>query len=167
MDHPYRPRARDTKLLVQELPDEVLIYDIERNEVHCLNGTAAQVWALCNGERSVAEIARLIGPDLELETAETVVWCALDQFGERHLLEQPEGDADEVEDGLPWASIVDRPADMTRRQMVVRLGLIVGLALPAVESIVSPPAAMAQSGLAGCSGSTQTGGSTPCIDNGQ
>lgn len=47
-----------------------------------------------------------------------------------------------------------RPADMTRRQMVVRLGLIVGLALPVVESIVSPPAALAQSGTSGDTGMT-------------
>lgn len=156
----FRPKARQTKLLVQELPDEVLIYDMDLNEVHCLNGSAARVWTLCDGERTVAEIARLVGQDLDLETAETLVWCALDQFAERRLLESE--DENEAGDSLPWASVVDRPSDMTRRQMVVRLGLIVGLALPVVESIVSPPAALAQS-LPGCSGSTQGSlGTTPC-----
>lgn len=145
----FKPRTRSEKLLLQELPDEVLIYDLERNEVHCLNGSAARVWALCDGERTVAEIAQLVAPDLEGATGESLVWCALDQFTARHLLEEA---TDELED-------VDRPAELTRREMVVGLGLLVGLAVPVVESIVSPPAALAQSG---CSGSTVSMGATPC-----
>src|SRR5262245_16312355 len=101
----YRPRPRSERLLVQELPDEVLIYDMERNDVHCLNGSAARVWALCDGERTVPEIARDFGSDLEPDAVETLVWCALDQFEEKHLLE-------EVEDA---PSALHRPADMTRR----------------------------------------------------
>jgi hypothetical protein len=73
-------------------------------------------------------------------------------FTERHLLDE---DAEEAEDD-------ERPSELTRRQMVVRigsLGVLVGLALPVVESIVSPPAALAQSG---CSGMTAAMGPTPC-----
>jgi hypothetical protein len=141
----YRPRTRSTQLLVQELADEVLVYDVERNEVHCLNGTAARVWALCDGERTVAEIAGLLGSDLEPDAAETLVWCALDQFAEKHLLEET----------MDSPLVPHRPADMTRRQMVLRLGLVVGL-LPVVDSIMSPPAAMAAS-----PGGTGTTGPTP------
>jgi len=130
----YRPTTRKAHLLVQELPDEVLIYDVERNEVHCLNGTAARVWSLCDGERTVSEIAQLLGSDLEPDAVETLVWCALDQFTEKHLLE-------ETADSPP---ALNRPADMSRRQMVLRLGLAVAL-LPVVESIMSPPAALAAS----------------------
>lgn len=145
----YRPKPRSTQLLVQELPDEVLIYDVERNEVHCLNGSAARIWALCDGERTVAEIASQLGSDLAPDAAETLVWCALDQFGEKHLLE-------ETADTSP---VLYRPADMTRRQMVIRVGLLVAL-LPVVDSIVSPPAALAAShGSTPCGASG--GGSTP------
>jgi hypothetical protein len=122
---------------VQELPDELVVYDVERNEVHCLNGTAARVWTLCDGKSTVAEIAQLLGSDLEPQAAETVVWMALDQFAEKHLLE----------DSSPAA--LYRPADMTRRQMVLQVGLIVGL-LPMVDSIIAPPAALAQSPAPGC-----------------
>jgi hypothetical protein len=150
----YRPKSRTTQLLVQELPDEILVYDMDGNEVHCLNGTAAKVWGLCDGEHTVAEIAALVAPDREGSTAETLVWVALEQFTERHLLE--ESDADD----LPEA--VDRgPSLLTRREMMVSLGLVVGM-LPVVESIVSPPAALAASVSFGCSGVTDGLGSTPC-----
>jgi hypothetical protein len=141
----YKPRRRTTQILVQELPDEVLVYDMERNEVHCLNGSAARVWTHCDGESTVAEIARLVAPELEAATGESLVWCALDQFTERHLLEES---ADEPEK-------VEGPSHLTRRQMaqmVGRVSLAVGLAVPLVESIVSPPAVLAQSGCCGTSG---------------
>ncbi len=137
----YTPQVRRRQILVQDLPDEVLVYDLESNEVHCLNGTAARVWTLCDGEKTVAEIARLAcSDDVEPGVAETLVWVALDQFAERQLLENP----------------IERPMGMTRRQMVLRLGLAVGLTLPIVESIASPPAAMAQSGTTGMTGATPT-----------
>ncbi|MBI1814653.1 MAG: PqqD family protein [Deltaproteobacteria bacterium] len=141
----YRPTARKTQLLVQDLPDEVLIYDVERNEVHCLNGTAARVWVLCDGQRTVSEIAQQLGSDFEPETAETLVWCAIDQFAEKHLLEE----------ALDAPVLEHKPADMTRRQMVLRLGLAVAL-LPVVDSIISPPAALAAS-----PGTTPTTPTTP------
>ncbi len=127
----------------------MLLYDVERNEVHCLNGTAARVWTLCDGERTVSEIARLLGSDFESDAAEAVVLSALEQFTEKHLLE----DVDEHPQELY------SPTGMTRRQMVLRVGLVVGL-LPIVDSIVSPPAAMAAShGSTPCGASG--GGSTP------
>jgi hypothetical protein len=139
----YKPKVRGSGLLVQQLVDELLVYDLERNEAHCLNGIAAAVWALCDGERTVAEIGRLLGTDLAPADAEALVWCALDQFAERRLLEE------EVAEEPHHAA----SATMTRRQMVARIGLAV-VALPLVESIVSPPAAMAQSGTTGDTGMT-------------
>jgi hypothetical protein len=149
----YRPKTRSMQLIVHELPDEVLIYDLERNEVHCLNGSAAQVWALCNGERTVEEIAQRIAPDLEAATADSLVWCALEQFSERHLLDEPGEPAEDAEDS-------DRPREMTRRQMVLGLSLAVGM-IPVVESILSPPAALAASGCSGATTGAQ--GTTPCV----
>lgn len=139
-----KPKVRGSGLLVQELGDELLVYDLERNVAHCLNGIAASVWALCDGEKTVAEIGSLLHTDLAAADVEALVWCALDQFAERGLLEEG---AEEEPERTPSAM-------MTRRQMVARLSLAVGLALPLVESIVSPPAAMAQSGTTGNTGMT-------------
>ena len=130
----YSPKTRSTRLFVQQLPDELVVYDVEHNEVHCLNGSAARVWALCDGKTTVSEIARLLGTDLEPQAAEALVWMALDQFEEKHLLE-------EVATSGP---AMYRPQDMTRRQMMLRAGLVVAL-LPMVDSIIAPPAAVAQS----------------------
>lgn len=134
----YKPKTRSTQLLVEELVDELLIYDVEGSQAHCLNGSAMKVWALCNGERTVSEIARALNMDLDPEAAEALVWCALDQFTEKHLLEIAQ---DRPPDVL-------RPEGLARRQMLLRLSLVVGL-LPLVDSIVSPEAALAQSGGTG------------------
>lgn len=139
----YKPKVRDGGLLIQQLADELLVYDLDRNEAHCLNGIAAEVWALCNGERTVREIGALLNSDLAPADVDALVWSAVDQFAERKLLEEA---AEALPDRTPAAM-------MTRRQMVARLGLI-GLSLPLVESIVSPPAAMAQSGSTGDTGMT-------------
>lgn len=133
----YNPKTRSTQIFVQELPDELVVYDVERNEVHCLNGTAARVWTLCDGNRSVAELAQMLGADCAPEEAETLVWLALDQFAEKNLLEEAR------------ALDLHAPTDMSRRRMMLSLGLVVGL-LPMVDSIIAPPAALAQSPGEGC-----------------
>ena len=38
------PRARQDELVVEELPDETLVYDLKRHKARCLNRTAALVW---------------------------------------------------------------------------------------------------------------------------
>ena len=38
------PRARQDELVVEELQDETLVYDLERHKARCLNRTAALVW---------------------------------------------------------------------------------------------------------------------------
>jgi len=130
----YKPKPRNARLLVEELADELLIYDVERNEVHCLNGAAVRVWQLCDGERTVQEIAKGLNTDMDPDQAETLVWTALDQFAERHLLEEVEAEPLEVH----------KPEGMTRRQMLLRVSMVVAL-LPLVDSIVSPEAALAMS----------------------
>ena len=55
------PRARQIELHVEELPDETLVYDLERHKARCLNRTAALVWRHCDGQTGVAEVAALAG----------------------------------------------------------------------------------------------------------
>ena len=52
-----KPLARKEGLVIQELPDEVLVYDLDRDRAHCLNQTAAFVWQRCDGRTSTVEIA--------------------------------------------------------------------------------------------------------------
>ena len=46
---------------IEKLDDELLLYNPAQTRVIALNGSAALVWQLCDGARSPAEIAALIG----------------------------------------------------------------------------------------------------------
>jgi hypothetical protein len=52
--------------VIQELPDETLVYDLQRNRAHCLNRTAALVWRHCDGQATVADLARSLKDTLNL-----------------------------------------------------------------------------------------------------
>jgi hypothetical protein len=124
------PCARQEGLIVRELPDELLVYDLVRDKAHCLNQTAALVWKSCDGETPVARIAQRLERELKAPVDERVVWYALDQLGRDHLLE--------VRTALPVVL-----AGMTRRQMVRALGVAALVALPVVTTIVAPTPAQA------------------------
>ncbi len=48
------PLARKNELIIQELPEELLVYDLARHKAHCLNKTSAFIWKHCDGETTVA-----------------------------------------------------------------------------------------------------------------
>lgn len=124
-----KPVARKQGLVIQELPDEVLVYDLDRDRAHCLNQTAAFVWQRCNGKNSTAQIARTLGQQFDCKVDEKIVWLALDQLGRNHLLETKP---------IPPALL-----GMNRRAMVRALGLAAVVAVPVVTSIVAPTPAQA------------------------
>ena len=53
------PRPSES-LPCTDLGDEYLFYDREQDQVHVLNGTAREIFLLCDGNRSEEEIAREI-----------------------------------------------------------------------------------------------------------
>ncbi len=104
-----RPSARTEGIVVQALPDEVLVYDLERHKAHCLNRTAALIWKQCDGQTSVTKMIRILEQELKTPVPEGVVWLALRQLGRAHLLVER----------------VDRSAGqamMSRRAVIRRLG---------------------------------------------
>ncbi len=126
-DRPGRkgPQARQNQLVVRELGDETLVYDLERDTAHCLNRVAAEVWKCCDGERSVAEIARLITTDATSPVDEQVIWYALEQLGKDHLLQ---------ESVAPPASA----SGLTRRELLKRVGVTSAVAVPVISSLLAP-----------------------------
>ena len=72
--------ARREDLVVQEMPDEILVYDLTRHKAHCLNQTAAFVWNHCDGLTTAAGIAGLMEKEWDKPVGEDVVWIALDQL---------------------------------------------------------------------------------------
>jgi hypothetical protein len=127
-----KPRARKEGLVIQELPDEVLVYDLERDRALCLNQTAAFVWQRCDGRTSAAAIARSLGKKLDVSVDENLVWFAVDQLRRNYLMNNT---------AVPTQAI----AGMNRRQMVQALGVAAAVALPVVVSIVAPTPAQAVS----------------------
>ena len=53
-----RPKARAEGVVVRELDEEVLVYDLDTHRAVCLNGAAAAVWRLCDGRRTPDDIRR-------------------------------------------------------------------------------------------------------------
>lgn len=125
-----KPVARSKGLVIQELPDEVLVYDLDRDRAHCLNETAAFVWQRCDGRNTTAQIARTLGQKFDCAVDENVVWLALDQLGRNQLLDR--------QPTPPSAS-----TGMNRRAMVRALGIAAVVAVPVVTSIVAPTPAQA------------------------
>jgi len=138
----YRPRARDSGLLVRKLEDEVLVYDLTRHRAHCLNAVAGRVFGLCDGETSVAGIAAAA------DLPEAAVWLGLRRLGAASLLEER----------APVSAVARR--DALRR--LARAGLM----LPVVASIQAPTAAQAATCTANAPGCRSNGvacrGSAEC-----
>ena len=95
MHHPRKntqpAKARRDDLVVQEMPDEVLVYDLKSHKAHCLNQTAAFVWNQCDGEKTPSEISVLMEKEWGKPVAEDVVWLALKQLSRADLLEERSG----------------------------------------------------------------------------
>ena len=117
------PKAKTAHLIVQEVDDETLVYDMGRHAATCLNEFAAKVWRRCDGTTSVADIADALGED------ERAVWLALHRLNKSKLLVE--------EIALP----PDMRTGKTRREIAGQLGL--GAAVAAVSSIVMTTAAHA------------------------
>ena len=138
------PLARKEGLLVEELSDEVLIYDLDRSKAHCLNQAAALVWKHCDGETSVAEIVQILGATLNAPVDEETVWFGLREMGSRHLLQKQV---------LPASGKVR----ISRRELIHRVGLAVSV--PLVVSVLAPTASASTS----CVGAFCTASGPTCV----
>src|ERR1700674_3745490 len=122
------PRARKDGLVIKELPNETLVYDLERDEAHCLNQTAALVWKRCDGKTTVARMAGLLQDQLDTSVSADVVWLAIKQLQRFHLVENER-------------ETVARPS-VSRRHLVLKYAPA-ALVLPVIMSISAPAAAQA------------------------
>lgn len=126
----HLPRMREHGLVIDDLPDEVLVYDLENHEAHCLNRTAALVWRCCDGKSNADDIARRLTAELDTPFSSDLVLVALGQLENKKLLQ--------LQSPLPAQFAV-----LSRRQLVRRLGLATAIAVPLVTSIVAPTAVQA------------------------
>jgi hypothetical protein len=137
------PRRRENDLLVRELSDETIVYDLTHDRAHCLNPTAAAVWRQCDGRTNVAQLAAMLRREWNPAADENVVWLALGQLQKARLLQTRV----HPPSGSPRVS---------RRAMIRNLGI--AAALPVVMTILAPTARAQAS-------DTCTGMGTPCSNH--
>jgi hypothetical protein len=120
-----RPARRTDGLIVERLPGELLVYDQERDEAHCLHTESAAVFDLLDGTRTGGDVAALAS------LTEARVEEVLSELAARHLIE----DDSREDDGLSRRDVIHRGA-------LTGAG-VAGAAL--ITSIVAPLPAAAQS----------------------
>jgi len=128
------PKARTDGLIVHTLEDETIVYDLERDRLHCLNPTAAFVFRLCDGHTSPRILAQRVSERFALPADDAIVGYALDLLERANLLEV-------------GGSVGPDPVAPSRRELIRRVGLAgaLGVLVPAVVSMVAPPPAAAAS----------------------
>ena len=127
----YLPQARSEQLVVRQLVEETLVFDLERNKAHCLNRTVALIWRHCDGTRSTAALAEILQDQLDVADAEALVHLAVEQLGRRNLLAEPPGP-------------VPADARSSRRETLKKLAAA-AVALPLVMTITAKCVAVTSS----------------------
>ncbi len=130
------PAARTKDIVVQELGDETLVYDLKINKAVCLNKTSAMVWQHCNGKNDVFAISSILSVQMKSLVSEELVEFALYQLHNEKLLENQ-------------LEFNGRFRTQSRREVIKKIGLSSAVALPLIGSIVAPTAGQAQSGCLG------------------
>jgi peptide-methionine (S)-S-oxide reductase len=131
---PATPTARRDRLFVQDVGDEIVIYDQDTRKAHRLNPTAALVWRACDGRTTVADIAEAVRRKLGAAADENLVHVALGRLEAVRLLDGGLGQSpDEV---------------VERRRAFLRKGAAAGavsLLMPVVATLPRPSLAAALS----------------------
>jgi hypothetical protein len=125
------PKARADRLLVRQVGDEWLYYDLDSHKVICLNTVSASVLRLCDGTRTAPSIARGLQSD---DIDEHVVQMTLQKLSKVKLLEGPYN--------APANS-----ARANRRDMIRKFGAGAGAlaVMPVVSAITVPTPVQAAS----------------------
>jgi Coenzyme PQQ synthesis protein D (PqqD) len=128
------PSSRTDNVVIRELDDETLVYDIERDEAHCLNRTAALVWAQCDGKTTAAQAARALAGKLDASVDSDLVWLAVKQLQRFHLVEA-----------------AAKAPRVSRRDLVLKYAPAALVLLPVIVSITAPTPAQAATCGQACS----------------
>ena len=130
MNGSENPIARKNGMVIQEMPEEVLVYDLDTNKAHCLNQTAAFIWKSCDGNNSVSDIADLFENESGNKINEDLIWLAIDQLSDKDLLE---------------VEYTTKFKGQSRREVIKKIGLATVVALPLVASLTAPTSVFASS----------------------
>lgn len=127
-----KPKARLENIIVQEVETETLICDLTENRVFCLNSTAGEVWKLCDGKTNIWQIADKLSRRTNSLANEELVLLTLRELSSKRLLSQ------KIETSQLFGNL-------SRRDVVKKIGLTSMIALPIITSVLMPQAVNAQS----------------------
>lgn len=126
------PKARTENLLEQDLKDEVLLYDTLINKAFNLNETLTIVYKACGRNMTLEELKRTS------KFSDDFIYLALDELNRENLLAEKYSS--------PFA-------DVSRREVVRKVGLATMFALPLIAGLIAPKAINAAS-------NSESGGTT-------
>src|SRR4051812_29427960 len=86
-----RPSVRAEGLLVEQVNNEIVVFDTRSRQAHCLSPLAAVVFDHCNGQTSVEGMAALASEHLDEHVDVDDVQRALASLDEKELLELDPG----------------------------------------------------------------------------
>ncbi len=134
------PKSRDNEIVIQEVENEVLVYDLKTDKAHHLNKTMTEVWKNCDGKTSVRQLSEKLSKKLNEKIEGDFIWLALDELEKANLLEEK----------------VDSKifSKFSRRKVLFKYASI-AVALPAVMSLITSTAAQAGSCLGNNANCTQ------------
>ncbi len=124
------PVSRTENIVVQEINDEILVYDLKTNKAHNLNSTMALIWQKCDGKTSLHEVITILMKKLEVEIDEDFIWLAIKELDKTNL--------------LLGEMLLANKASVSRRKVLFKYALPT-LAMPVVLSLVAPTTVEAQS----------------------
>jgi Coenzyme PQQ synthesis protein D (PqqD) len=130
------PQKIQQNIIIQQVGDELLLYDEVRHQAFCLNPVCASVWTLCDGENSISAIAQAATSQLNVTVDEQIAMLALQELRRDGLVK-------------PLHEAIAIPT-ISRRDLVQRLGASAAILIPVVVAIAAPTAAQAYSGCVDC-----------------
>ena len=80
-----------SQLIESEIDGDISLYHPTSEQVVVLNGTASDVWRLCDGERTIEQVASLLAASYGLEDPERIVADVektVSQFADSGLFEE-------------------------------------------------------------------------------
>jgi Coenzyme PQQ synthesis protein D (PqqD) len=128
------PLARRNDIVMQDVSDELLIYDLLNDKAYCLNRSAALVWKFCDGTNAISDIAHRFEKAADGSVGEDFVRAALGQLDDSGLLAGP--------------ASFPHPR-RSRRQALKAIGAT-AVALPLVATLVVPAKPLGSLSCDGC-----------------
>lgn len=125
------PEARTTDIIEQEAGAELLIYDTRIDKAYHLNETSKIIYTACAERMTLDELKR------RHRFSDDLIHFALDEMRASGLIE---------------GEISDRFSELSRRDVIKRVGIGTLAALPVIAALTAPTAANAASGCPSPSG---------------